>query len=470
MGLIYAGHMELATRYAALALTAPSPTVPAAVGRLQDDLAALLGEMTETLTGLQPGPPQSLAVTDLARHPVRLLRNGLAALPPLDPTARPSVPPSTRWDGRPVSPARVTDAESAWKGLVVAAAIASEAMRAQAQHMTDAHRWTALGEVAVLAEVLAVTRSDLLTRAGSAPWAGARARQAAATLAVEAREVAGLAGSPEVPGGRTWTPPRPGSRVLRVSGLDSLPAATTNLGRLIARGDASITDVLAVTRVLAQTSRASAAVLRAAAGATPRAAGALDHRLASVLDAHADVLARAVTAERANLASLTPGSALVLAQGRELGAGALLRLRAAAARPTLARAAAPEARAYAEAIVGVSTALRGATDRAIRVHGVAIRDRSDEAPYPWRPAHAVDLVPLLGSLGTATTVARRAALEAAPDRPTRSADERALRASTAQLRAALERRQVALRPAGPASAALTAQFDPVRRAGRAMGA
>ncbi|PVU84444.1 hypothetical protein DDP54_00955 (plasmid) [Cellulomonas sp. WB94] len=461
MGLISTGHLDLATRFAALALATPAQGDAASVGLLQDDLAVILGEMTQAVTGLPAHPLQIVDVSDLARRPVHVLRLGLATLPRFDPSTPPAVPPSARWDGHPTKPARATDSTAVWKGLVVAAAIATQGIRTQARHLTSAQRWAVLGNVAAVAEVLAVTRSDLLTQTGAAGRSGGKARRAAAALAVEAREVARLAGDPNLAEGRAWMPPRPGRGVVPVGALEAVPAAVVNMGRLLARGDASITDVLAVTRVLAQTSRAAAAALNAA--------GSSDPAMATTLSEHADVLARAVTSERANLASLVPGSMLVLAQGRELGAAALPRLQAVATRPTQSRAVMPAVLGYAGALAGVTFALQEATAQVTREHGVAVHDRSDDAPYPWRPAHTADLVPFQVSMETATAIARRATAAAHDGAPGMVA-ERPRHDASVLLRDALIRRQRALRPDTPARAALTAELDPAGRAGQAIGA
>src|SRR5450756_2200333 len=306
--------MELATRYAALALVTPPDAGSAMlVGRLQDDLAVLLAEMTETVTGMGLGVALQPDIADLVRHPVRLLRGGLVALPRVDSSPDPR-PPSSRWADLPANPARAAGPVQVWTGLVVAAATAGQGLRAQAHHMSGAQRWTALGEIAALAEVLAVTRSDLLTQLGSGNGRGGRARRAAAALAVEAREVVRLAGDPGEPDGRAWSPVYPSRRIVPVSTLAALPRAVENAGRLLARGDASITDVLSLTRVLAQTDRAAVAVLRAAGIPQDGAS----ERLLALLSAHGDELATSVTEARANLASLTPGSPAALAQGLSL--------------------------------------------------------------------------------------------------------------------------------------------------------
>jgi hypothetical protein len=376
VGLIYAGRMELATRYAALALVTPADAKTAMrVGRLQDDLAVLLAEMVETVTGLSMGAAVRPEIADLVRHPVRLLRSGLVALPPID-RSPDQQPPSSRWADVPTSPARAHGAVQVWTGLVVSAATSAQAMRAQGHHMSGVQRWTALGEVAALAEVLAVTRSDLLTEFLPAGGRDARARQAAAALAVEAREVVRLAGDPAEPSGPTWSPIYPSRRIVPVSTLAALPRAVENAGRLLARGDASITDVLSLTRVLAQADRGAVAVLRTADSAHegPNA------RLAALLRAHADELAVSVTQSRANLASLTPGSAAVLAQGREIGASGLPRLQAASRSSDEARAVLPDVTAYAAATATMTVALRDAAALAVAEHRVAVRDRSEDSP------------------------------------------------------------------------------------------
>ena len=464
MGLIYAGRMELATRYAALALATPPDVATALqVGRLQDDLAVLLAEMTETVTGLRIGAAIQPEIADLVRHPVRLLRGGLASLPRIGP-APDSRPPSTRWADLPARPAPAAGPVQIWTGLVVAAATAGEGLRAQERHFSGAQRWAALGEVAALAEVLAATRSDLLTELGADSPRDTRSRQAAAALAVEAREVVRLAGDPGQPDGRTWNPVRPSRRIVPISSLAALPTAVENVGRLFARGDASITDVLSLARVLAQTDRAVVAALRTAGNA-----GTDGRDLVDLLASHSDSLAVAVTRARANVASLVPGSPAVLAQGREIGAAGLPKLRAAAVRPSLAREAVSNLTAYAAATAGTTVALLGAASNALAEHSVAVRDHSDDALLRWVPAAGFDLPRLMSSLDEAARTARRAALVATTDQPGLGA-ERALRASTAQLREALARRQVAMRPEAPTTAALTAEFEPLGRRRANLGA
>src|SRR5665647_2338196 len=140
--------MELATRYAALALVTPPDAGSAIlVGRLQDDLAVILAEMTETVTGLRLGAAVQPDIADLVRHPVRLLRGGLEALPSIEASPDPR-PPSSRWADLPTNPARAAGAVQVWTGLVVAAATSGQGLRVQAHHMSAVQRWTALGELA----------------------------------------------------------------------------------------------------------------------------------------------------------------------------------------------------------------------------------------------------------------------------------------------------------------------------------
>ncbi len=466
MGLIYAGRMELATRYAALALvTPPDAASVMPVGRLQDDLAVLLAEMIETVTGLSLGAAVQPEIADLVRHPVRLLRGGLAALPPINPSPDP-LPPSSRWAELPSSPAHAVGSVQVWTGLVVASATTAQGIGVQAHHMSGDQRWTALGEIAALAEVLAVTRSDLLAQVGPPHGVGARPRQAAAALAVEAREVVRLAGEPGEPDGRVWSPIYPSRRIIPVSTLAALPRAVENAGRLLARGDASITDVLSLARVLAQADRAAVAVLRVAGN--PEDTGHV--RLGALLSGHADELATSVTQSRPNLASLTPGSPAALAQGREIGASGLPRLQAAAVGAAEADAVLPDVRAYTAATATMTVALRDAARRAVEDHGVAVRDRSEDSHLLWRPAADFDVAPLVRALDGAVRTARRAAIEATTDAPLPPGAERILRASTAELRHALARRQIALRPEAPTTAPLTTRFEPVGRSRSALGA
>lgn len=203
---------------------------------------------------------------------------------------------------------------------------------------------------------------------------------------------------------------------------------------------------LAVGRVLAQTTRAAALVLDAA-HRSPTDSGARDRAaLQEGLLDHADHLARAVTTHRTVLGSLTPPSRGVQAQGRELGASGLPRLRAAGSHPSSARAAEEHIAAYALALPDVSRALRNVAERAGRERSVAVRDRSEDAAYPWRMGTADDLATFIGHLGRAVRVADRLPRAESPSQVPRSL---ATDAPTAALRAALERHQVALRPAAP---------------------
>lgn len=460
MALIYATHLQAAALQAARALHIEGISTPdiATIGRLQDDLAAMLGRMVESASGVRGGTQHSQGIPELARHPVWSMARALRTLPPFDSGPSP-VPPSDRWSTNPEADRHA--AVPVWQDLVRSSAVAAEALALQSGVMTDGQRWVAVGEVAALAEALATSRSELLERRGTPGADGAPARRAAATLGVAAREVARMADAPSPTTEAAWLPPRPTNRVTAVSSVADLTRATRNLTRLLVRGDASIGDVLAVGRVLAQTSRAAGAVLDTVPGHETDADDAFVASVRAGYLAHADHLAQAVTTHRAVLGSLTPGSRGVRAQGRELGTSGLLRLRSAAARPSAARAAEQSVLTYVLALPDVSHALRDAADRVARDHSVAIRDRSDNAPYPWRMATQGDLTALVGHLSRAVTAAVRLPRQELP-----VGEPRALATGgpTAALRDALSRRRVALRPATPAQAAFGYELDRPRSA------
>lgn len=452
----YADHVLAASRYAAAALTIPTPLGQHAttVRALQDDLAVLLTEMTREITGLTVQAPIAVDVADVARHPVRTMLNRLHALPARAGWVDGAPGPSDRLAGRPDSPQHATDPVRAWQGVVVEMAQARHLLTRHADQLADTARWEALAEIAALAETLATTRTDLLAGIDLATTAVRRDRSHAAALAVEAREVAHQAGTPTHPVGTHWASPAPRSAVVTITGIQDLPAAATNLHRLLGDGSPSITDLLAVTTLLAQTTRATATALQAAARHTPHS----EHLSATATSLHqrADALSRAVAAERADLAALGPGSRALLAQGREIGACALPRLADLTRHPARATGAVPALLAYAATVPGLTGALHAGVETAVRNRAVAIRDPAVNETHPWRPATIRDVRRLLANLTTATPEAPPA--PAAKQRPAQVA-------ATTGLAAALERRRDELRPTRPASAALTGRFAPVQRDG-----
>ena len=419
-------------------------------------MTASFAEMTREITGLAPAEPLAVEVSDLARHPVRMMLNRLNALPARAGYDEAAAGPSDRLAGRPPAPERATSPVQAWQGLVAETAQARHLLTRHAPLMGDTQRWDALADVAALAETLATTRSDLLAGVDVDSKTVRRERSHAAALAVEAREVARQAGTPTTPTGTAWAAPRPGTSVVFVARVGDLPAAAGNLGRLLQGGHGSITDLLAVTGLLAQTSRATAAGLHAAVRHDPTQARTL-LPAAIVLEGHADALARALSAERAGLAALTGSSRVLLAQGREIGACALPRLRDLTAHPARAAAAVPDLLAYAALTPALTAAVRAGVARTTRQHAVAIRDRLDRAPYRWRPASTVDLARFTSNLSHAAATAEPPAAPAPVGTP-------AGRPPVAVgLVAALERRRDELRPAKPSTATLNGRFATVRR-------
>ncbi len=186
--------------------------------------------MTREITGLAPAEPLAVEVSDLARHPVRMMLNRLNALPARAGYDEAAAGPSDRLAGRPPAPERATSPVQAWQGLVAETAQARHLLTRHAPLMGDPQRWDALADVAALAETLATTRSDLLAGVDVDSKTVRRERSHAAALAVEAREVARQAGTPTTPTGTAWAAPRPGTSVVFVARVGDLPAAAGNLG------------------------------------------------------------------------------------------------------------------------------------------------------------------------------------------------------------------------------------------------
>ena len=268
--MTYADHAHAALRYGALALTLPTPTGPQvrAVQTLQDDLAAVLAETTRAMTGITPGGPHVTNVANVGHHPVRHMLKRLTVMPARAGYDTPTTSPATRLAGRPHGPAEASTAAQAWQGLVAHTTLAGDLLRTHTRRMGDEDRWAVLADVAALAQVLAATRVDIL--ADQPNSAGVRnARAHAAALAVEAREVARLAGNPGQPVGEDLVTPRPRTGIVTVNRTSDLPGAAAHLTALMDSRECSVTDLLAITRVIAQTSRAGANALLTAAPVSP---------------------------------------------------------------------------------------------------------------------------------------------------------------------------------------------------------
>ncbi|NCD16684.1 MAG: hypothetical protein EOL91_05110 [Actinobacteria bacterium] len=449
----YDAHIARAFRYAATALVErPGDDVDReTLASLHEDAAVLLTETGTVATGFHPNHRERVRVEELARHPVRVMLTHLNALAhPHDPSGdRPA--PSERWAGRPDHPAAVTTAVGAWRGLVVELLQARHALADEVDRRPAPGRaWAVIGDVAALAETLATTMSDLLPPEPPEHKRLSAARTITTSLAVEAREVTRLAtaaagdtepmltvGGPRVTG--IVTVPRP----------SRLPDAVTNLTHLLTLEQASVPDLLAVTRVLAQTSRATAQALTSAA----EVSGIPDHLTATAhaMEEHADHLAAAVTAHQTALGSITPGSPLLIAQAREIGAIAVPGLRTLHGRPAAAEAASPHLLGYAESIPTVTAALRREFADLDARGLTLVRDRSETAEHGWRRTTPDDLQALIAHLDGAVAAARTAP---PPIRETPSRTIPAARVAAGgaflDLQAALRRRQDALRPTRPA--------------------
>ncbi len=238
-----------------------------------------------------------------------------------------------------------------------------------------------------------------------------------------------------------------------------LPDAAANLAHLLTLKQASVPDLLAVTRVLAQTSRATAQALTSAA----EVSGIPDHLTATAhaLEEHADHLATAATTHQTVLGSITPGSPLLIAQAREVGAIAVPGLRTLHGRPAAAEAASPHLLAYAENIPTITTALRRAVADLDARGLVLVRDRSETAEHGWRRTTPDDLKALTARLDDAVAAARTAPppIRTAPI-VTIPAARVAAGGAFVDLQAALRRRQDALRPTRPAHPMLNS-YGPV---------
>ncbi len=459
----YDAHIARAFRYAAAALVERPGDVTEReiLAALHRDAAVLLTEVGTVATGFHPNHRARVRVEELARHPVRVMLTHLNALAhPHDPSGeRPA--PSQRWSGRPDHPSAVTTAVQAWRGLIVELLQARHALAEEVDRRPTPERaWAVIGDVAALAETLATTMSDLLPPEPPEHKRLSAARTITTSLAVEAREVTRLAtaaaedtepvaavGGPRVTG--IVTVPRP----------SRLPDAVANLAHLLTLEQASVPDLLAVTRVLAQTSRATAHVLTAAA----EVSGIPDHLTATAkaLEEHAEHLATAVTTHQTQLGSITPGSPLLIAQAREIGAIAVPGLRTLHGRPAAAEADSPHLLAYAETLPTVTAALRREV-AALDARGlILVRDRSETSEHGWRRTTPNDLLALTAHLDDAVAASRTAP---APIRETPTVTIPAARVAAGgaflDLQAALRRRQDALRPTRPAHPMLNS-YGPV---------
>lgn len=463
---MYETHIARAARYAAVVLTErPQGTADRdTLQVLQEDLALTLAETTRLVTGLVPQRPRATRVSDLAFHPVRVMLNHLNGLGHPEPSPGDRPPPSLRWAGRPQSPAAVTDPRSAWQGLVVETFLARHALEQDERPLTPARRWAVMGDVAALVETLAIGQDDLFVRAPTEETYGLHVRGVLASLAVEAREVARLAATAGADPDRAMPGTTRARGVVTVPRSSRLPDAVQNLAHILAHEETSAPDLLAVARVLVQTSRAIAEVLTAAAKAPQVGIPDELSATAAALTGHADHLAEAVTAHQTRLGSTTPGSPLLIAQAREIGAIAVPGLRSLARRPADAEAASPDLLRYAEVVPAVTEAVRAAFTDLDDRRRILLRDRSDYATRGWRRTWPGDLHELTTELREAAAAARTAPppIQTRPT-PTVPAATIAAGAAVLDLQAALLRRQSKVHPHRPATPAVDRRY-PTHRA------
>lgn len=462
--MTYDAHIARAFRYAAAALVErPGDDVDrATLASFHRDAAVLLTETGSLATGIRPNRREGVRVEELARHPVRVMLTHLNTIahPDTSPFDRPS--PSHRWAGRPDSPAVVRDPVQAWHGLVVELHLARHALAEEGRRPSPPRAWSVIADVATLAETLATSMTDLLPPEPLDHKRLSVARTITTSLAVESREVARLAavaaGDPSRP--ITTVGASRGTGVVTIPRSSRLPDAVANLRRILTLEEPAVPDLLAVTRVLAQTSRATANALAAAA-----AVSGIPEHLTGTADAlarHATHLATAVTTHQTLLGSITPGSPLLIAQAREIGAIAVPGLRALHDRPAAADAASPHLLRYAELIPTVTDVLRR-TFTDLDARGlVLVRDRSNDAAPGWRRTTPDDLRELTAALTDAALAARTAPppIRDTPT-PTVPAAQVAAGGAFVDLQAALRRRQDTLRPVRPTHPMLTTIAAPV---------
>lgn len=150
----YGEHITLAARYAALALTVGRPKaaeVPALLV-LRDDLVVNLAGLVRELSHPTRTYRRHGSLTMLAQDPVAALTTRLALLPQLGDLDRPA--PSQRFADRPASPTQVLTTTGAWKGLAIETMLALDCLHRGRVPLSDPARWTAIGDLAVLAEAI----------------------------------------------------------------------------------------------------------------------------------------------------------------------------------------------------------------------------------------------------------------------------------------------------------------------------
>jgi hypothetical protein len=450
-GPTYGDHLSRAARYAALALSSepPDPDQLPLLAVLRDDVVDNLAALVRDLAHLDHAAGRPHSVVMLARDPVGALAARLRTLPRLGAGWEDRPSPSQRYDGRPDDPSRAETALDAWRGLAVETLLTRDTLRRHVMPLPDTARWTALGDVAVLAEAVDGL-DDIFVDASAHGRESERPqwRKADAALALEAREAAGLArGARDDQPGESFT--RLGRlKVQPVSRLDALPVAVTRLGELLrdAGPHATAAGFLSAAVALAHASLAAGQALAAAArhpkGATPQVLLGT----ATALHTYGTTLQAELARVGPRLASIHRETGSLRHQASEIGGEGARRIRDLVPRPAAALAASPDLLEFAYRLPPVTNDLADTVEDVDRAGRLFVFDRSQDANRGWVPSRNVAPTPLIDALRRAATVAA-----SAPPAPRGWAPPPPASAYGAviDLRDALDRRRAAARPARP---------------------
>lgn len=450
-GPTYGEHLSRAARYAALALSGepPGPGELSLVAVLRENVVDNLAALVRELAHLDLAAARPHGVVMLARDPVGALAARLRCLPRLGPGWEDRPSPSQRYEGRPDDPSGAETALDAWRGLAVETLLTRDTLRRYVMPLSDTARWTALGDVAVLAEAVDEL-DDIFAVASTHGRESERPewRQADAALALEAREAAGLArGARDDQLGESATR-RGHLKVQPISRLDALPVAVTRLGELLrdAGRHATAAAFLSAGVALAHTSLAGAQALAAAARHPNAASPELLLGTATVLQRYGTTLQAELARVGPRLGSIHPETGPLRQQASEIGGEGTRRIRDLAPRPAAALAASPDLLEFAHRLPPVTHDLADTVEDVDRAGRLFVFHRSQDANRGWVPSRDLAPTPLIEALRSAATVAA-----SAPPAPRGWAPPPAASPGGAviDLRDALDRRRAAARPARP---------------------
>lgn len=403
------GHLVAAARYAALALSAerPTPETIRTIGPLRDDVADNLGALVATLSGRGPITAGRDTLAALVRDPVGSLAAHLESMPRLAPDWEHRPSPFARYAGWPRHPWEATTLTRSWQGLGAETLFASHAAPKELHGMSDAARWSALHDVAVLAQAYAALDADLTSSAPSAPAKALTATpRAEDVLALRARELAVLADASGPPRDDHSTDRRPRSSVVPVSRLAALPLAITRLQLLLNEAGpmATATDLIAATLALTLASSAAARALDSGADAH----GSLSQQLrttAEVLRTYSRQVHSAAMDATPRLASIHRSTPGIHQQASEIGGEATRRILDLVPRPQAADAASPHLLEFASRVGPATRALHSALDAAHHSGRLYERDRSPNPTRGWAPTRDLGPPALADALVVATHTA-----------------------------------------------------------------